>query len=100
MVNANNIFIVTGLSDLNKQGQGTGYWKSTRGFLNSDKYIHDSHYYQAYSYEIQTSLSLDYYADLIKQILHVSGTEMFGKTVITSYVDGFDITSNSSITQT
>jgi hypothetical protein len=99
LTNSNNITL-TGVAGLHKQGQGQGFWKSTKGFLDSDKYIFDSYYYQQFSYEIQTSLSFDYYADLVKAILHNSGSIMFGKVIIESQTTLTELISDSSIVQT
>lgn len=84
LINPKNEFQITGLSVLEKQGKGQGYWKDTNGFLDADKYLFDGRYYQPFSYEIQTSLSLDSYADIVKRLIHVSGTHLFGKTIITT----------------
>lgn len=78
-----NNFIGTGVVRLLNQGIGEGFWSSTRGFLNN-KYIHDSDYYQDYSYEIQTASSLDRYSEVLKRVMHVAGTKLFGKVVICS----------------
>lgn len=59
-----------------------GAWKDTRGFLNSDKYIHDSNYYQEYSYEVQFTKSLDKYVEMLKQVMHPTGNRLFGKAVV------------------
>lgn len=59
-----------------------GYWKDTAGFLNSDKYIQDSYYYQEYSYEIQVEKSLDKYVDVVKKLMHPLGNIMFGKPLV------------------
>lgn len=63
-------------------GKSRGYWQSTRGFLNSDKYIHDSYYYQDFSYEIRVALPLAKYRDILYETFHVAGTELFGKFVL------------------
>lgn len=60
-------------------GRGTGYYSTTRGFLDSDKYIHDNYYYQDYSYEIKVAQTLDKYKDIIYQTFHTAGSELFGK---------------------
>ena len=52
--------------------------------LNSNKYIADGDYYQSFSYEIQSRLSMDKYADILKQLAHVVGTKMYGKVFIGS----------------
>lgn len=70
-----------------KQGKGEGFWQDNRSKLNSDKYIHDNKYYQEYSYEIRSRLSLDVYSDILKKLLHIAGTELFGKTIIQTKED-------------
>lgn len=60
-------------------GRGTGYYSTTRGFLDSDKYIQDSYYYQDYSYEIRVAQTLNKYKDIIYDTFHSSGSELFGK---------------------
>ena len=60
-------------------GKKQGYWTTTRGFLNSDKYIQDSYFYQDYSYQLNVAVELTKYADIIKSIFHPSGSELFGK---------------------
>jgi len=59
-------------------GKARGFWTTTRGFLNSDKYIQDSYYYQDYSYEIKVSELLDKYKNIIYKTFHTSGAELFG----------------------
>ena len=59
-----------------------GEWVTTKGFLNSDKYIQDSYYYQEFSYEIRISKSLDKYIQVLKQLGHPVGNKQFGRTVI------------------
>ena len=59
-----------------------GAWKDTRGFLNSDKYIQDSDYYQEYSYEVQFTKSLDKYVEMLKQVMHPTGNRLFGKAIV------------------
>lgn len=60
-------------------GKQKGYFTTTRGFLNSDKYIQDSYYYQDFSYQINTAYTLDKYKDILYNTFHVAGTELFGK---------------------
>jgi hypothetical protein len=71
-------------------GKLRGIWTSTRGFLNSDKYVQDSYYYQEYSYELQSSLSLDKYSDIVKTTYHPSGTELFGR-IVKQDIQGTDL---------
>lgn len=87
LINANVPFVAGGIVLLKKQGIGEGFWKDTRSFLNSDKYIQDSFYYQEYSYETRLSVAFSYYSDLLKKLWHPAGTQGFGKVVITTEVD-------------
>lgn len=72
-------FAVTGSAIVKTQGKKEGYWRSTRGFLDADKYIQDSKYYQEYSYEVQAAVDFSTYKDVVKDILHIAGTELFGR---------------------
>jgi hypothetical protein len=77
---------VTGRVKKKSLGSGQGYWTTTRGFLNSDKYIQDSYYYQDYSYEVRVPLTLDKYKNILYNTFHVAGTELFGKFNLASYI--------------
>ena len=63
-------------------GIGKGYYKSSKGFLSEDMYIHDGDYYQEYSYEILSKISVDRYADMFKKVMHTAGTKFFGSAMI------------------
>jgi hypothetical protein len=86
---SNSVYVATGFANLINQGSGTGYFRSTRGFLNSDKYIHDGDFYQEFAYQIRNGLPLDTYSDVLKQLVHVAGTKLFG---------GIDKLSNADVT--
>jgi hypothetical protein len=81
-----NPFIATGQVNLQKQGVGEGSFLSTKGFLNSNKYIQDSVFYQEYSYEIQAGITLDKYSSILRELVHVAGTELFGSITKVSNV--------------
>jgi hypothetical protein len=63
-------------------GIGQGYYKSSRGFISEDMYIHDGDYYQEYSYEILSKISVDRYADMFKKVMHTAGTKFFGSALV------------------
>lgn len=90
---ANSSYIVTAKTSLLNQGIGEGHYESTGGHLSSDKKIIDSDYYQDYSYEIQTKVPFSKYSEVLKKLIHVAGTKMFGKVIINSF-------SNSEIMET
>ena len=80
--------LIQGNALIQRQGVGAGYWTDNRGKLNSDKYIHDNQYYQEFSYEVRSSKSLDRYSDILKKLVHVSGTQLFGNVVTGSTITG------------
>lgn len=80
----NSQFIVSGTIKIENHGKGTGFWKSTSSHLNSEKRIHDNNYYQEYSYDIISSLSLDKYSVFLKKLIHIAGTKMFGSIKLNS----------------
>lgn len=73
---------ITGKVILKGSGKGRGYWLNNQGFLNSNKYIQDSYYYQDYSYEIQVARTLDKYKNILYNTFHSSGSELFGKFLL------------------
>ena len=82
-----NPYVATGYANLINQGVGEGYFKSTKGFLNSDKYIHDGDFYQFYSYQVSTGIPVEIYGETLKRLMHVAGTKLFGNVIKTSNVD-------------
>lgn len=83
----NTVSRVSGRVKKTGVGRSLGYWETTDGFLNSDKYIQDSYYYQDYSYEIKAALTLDKYKNILKDTFHTAGTELFGKFLLNSKVN-------------
>lgn len=61
-----------------------GYYKNTDGFLDDNIYIQDSKYYQAFSYAIEIDERFDSYKSIVKNLIHPSGTEIFGEYTITN----------------
>jgi len=74
-------FIVTGSALTGKQGVGAGEWRDRQSFINDVSKIQDSNYYQEYSYVVRTGIALAKYEEQLKEILHVSGTKLFGEVV-------------------
>ena len=74
-------FIVTGSALTGKQGVGAGQWRDRTSFVGDVSKIQDSNYYQEYSYVVRTGIALAKYEEQLKEILHVSGTKLFGEVV-------------------
>lgn len=63
---------------VNGAGEGRGFYRSSKGFISSDMYLHDGDFYQEYSYEILSKMSFDKYSSMFKKVMHVAGTKFFG----------------------
>jgi hypothetical protein len=81
-------YVVTAKASLELHGASEGYYKTERGFLDSSSKVFDGDYYQDYSYEVQARLPLEKYAEVLKNVVHVSGTKSFGKVIFDSIADG------------
>lgn len=78
---ANTPYIVSGNAVVTRMGVGPGFWQSATSNPSDTVKIHDNNYYQEYSYVVRTGISLDKYRDILRDILHVAGTRMFGEVV-------------------
>lgn len=57
-----------------------GYYSSDRSHISTTRgYIQDSEYYQEFSYEILSGISLSRYRDIALQLVHPAGQRLFGK---------------------
>jgi hypothetical protein len=83
-----------------KQGTGQGYHRTNDSLLSADKYLQDDDYYQEFSYEIRSGITLDRYSDMLKNILHVAGTKPFARFVSHSGIDVSVEISNVELTIT
>jgi len=94
-----NQFAITANSVVATEGTGTGYWETTTSHLSDVAKVRDNKYYQEYSYDIQTGVSINRYRDIVKKVLHVAGTELFG-TVVKNSVINTNVTAATSTTDT
>jgi len=99
LTSANNSFVITANSVVATEGTGTGFWETTTSHLSDVAKIRDNKYYQEYSYDIQTGVSINRYRDIVKKVLHVAGTELFG-TVVKNSVINTNVTAATSTTDT
>lgn len=63
-------------------GTGSGYYKTSKGFLSNISKVHDGDYYQEYSYDVMSRIPLDKYGAMFKKVMHTAGTRLFGTVVI------------------
>lgn len=92
-----NNFIISARTKTETQGISEGYWRTNTSHLNSEKKLQDNKYYQEYSYDVMSGLSLDRYEKILKKVFHVSGTRMFGSVVKVSQIDSTLNVAESSI---
>jgi len=64
-----------------------GYFSGNRGKLSSNKKIQDGHYYQEFSYELKSDVSIDTYFSVLKSIVHPAGMRMFGSILVQKSLD-------------
>lgn len=50
------------------------------GFLEENAYLHDSYYYQEYSYVVKSTVETKKYEHILKDLLHPGGTLSFNET--------------------
>lgn len=83
----NDFGIASAFAVVEKAGFGQGFYENNNGFLSDDKKLFDGWYYQDFSYEVRSSVTLDKYADMLKKVLHVAGTKSFAAFVFKSIVE-------------
>lgn len=78
ILESNGIVAANGIAITETSGIGSGFWRTTDSHLNKQR-IQDSFFYQEFSYQIIGTISLKEYEKVVRDVLHVSGTELFGK---------------------
>lgn len=72
----------TGYANLQTHGTARGFYEQKGGFLSDQKKLFDGYYYQDFSYEVRSSIELNKYSEMLKQILHIAGTQNFSRLMI------------------
>jgi hypothetical protein len=78
-------------------GTGSGFYKTSKGFLSNLSKVHDGDYYQEYSYDVMSRLPLEKYADMFKKVMHTAGTRFFGTVVIDTVSNTNVVIADSSV---
>lgn len=74
-----------------------GFYTNNSGKLSSTKKIQDGNYYQDFSYVLKTSVSLDTYFSILKDLVHPAGTKMFGSILVKDAIDNTTTTSTQGV---
>jgi hypothetical protein len=89
-----NPLVILGTANLGTSGKQLGYWETKTSHIDEvDVRIRDNKYYQEYSYDVIASQSFDKYEKLVRNVLHVAGTALFGSV---SRVTNVDVTIDAS----
>ena len=64
-----------------------GRWLGYDGMLDSPMQIQDSYYWQDFSYSIRSGFEIQVYRDMVKRLVHIAGTQLFGELLITINVN-------------
>ena len=72
-------------------------YRAENGFLSTFIKLHDSYYYQIYSYDIKSSVPFNKWKDIVKKNLHPAGYEMFGSLIIENEIPLFAVTSENEL---
>ena len=68
--------------------EGVSKWKDQRGFLSEGDFVNDreivlqdGNYYQEFSYEVKSQISIDRFESIVKDLLHPAGFKLFSAVV-------------------
>lgn len=56
-----------------------GYYEASDGFVSDVSFIQDGKYYQLFSYVIKVEEHIDAYYDIVKELLHPAGLELYAQ---------------------
>lgn len=62
--------------------ESEGHYTSTKGFLSDINAIQDNHYWQNYSYVVQSDVGIQEWRSIVKKLLHPAGLEIFGEMML------------------
>jgi len=88
---ATGIAVIGGMTDY------PGFFLNADGKLSDFKFLQDSFFFQKFSYVLIVSESIDFYRDVVKELLHPAGLILFGQFQHTDEIDvGVQVPLNAS----
>lgn len=63
-----------------------GYYQNNNGFISDNMFIQDNDYYQIFSYVVNVDKELSKYLNIVKALVHPTGTKMFSEYNITNTI--------------
>jgi hypothetical protein len=77
-----------------------GYYENDKGRTSNFSFIHDSNYYQVYSYEVSTTKSMIDWKQAFEELAHPSGTKVFNNLKTTNILNlGLTLSTISEVLQ-
>ena len=62
--------------------ESEGHYTSSKGFLSDINAIQDNHYWQNYSYVVQSDVGIREWRHIVKNLLHPAGLEIFAEMML------------------
>ena len=62
---------------------GQGRWEGRDGFLSDKNKLQDNFFYQDFSYVIRSEVSINFWREIVEDILHPAGFKVFGEISLT-----------------
>ena len=87
-VNSSNGVGFVGLVSVGALLEEEGYYSNNDGRLSTNKVMQDNHYFQEFSYVLETDAILKKYKEAVLRLLHPIGTSFFSKARIQRCVSG------------
>jgi len=72
-------------------------YRGENGFLSTFIKLHDSYYYQIYSYDIKSPIPFNTWKSIVKKNLHPAGYEMFGSLIIETEIPLYSVTTENEL---
>ena len=69
-----------------------GSYRTTKGFLSSDKYLQNEDYYNEHTYVVRVAESFDRWETIFKKVIHPAGFRLIGEFVSTDTPTAFTVT--------
>ena len=76
-----------GLATVGAVAEYAGVYLDDGGKPSSRKKLHDSNYYQRFSYVLKSELSIEKYGKALKSLLHPAGFKFFGDILLTDNIE-------------
>ena len=93
-----SIFSPKGFIDVKSSSIVRKGWNDKIGFLNESlQRIHDSNYYQYFSYDLRSEVSYDQWTNVVDSLNHTTGFKKFGNLLVNSTHDNVGLTTSQDL---